>query len=180
MLFRSVKKIIDSCQKETEKLLTKHKDKLLTMANVLLEKETIYEEEVDLIISGKNKDEIIAYIDGKDKKPADVDGNVSQENPEEKTAKNEEKITENTEKTTKSVDELLKEAEARETAILEKEEKSEPQAEEKSEVKDDSKPQIKAKKTAKAKAEEKTETKPKTTRKRTVKKTEDDSQKTEK
>lgn len=175
-----VKKIIDACQKETEKLLTKHKDKLLTMANVLLEKETIYEEEVDLIISGKNKDEIIAFIDGKDKKPEDVDGNVSQENPEEKTAKNEEKITENTEKTTKSVDELLKEAEARETAILEKEEKVEQQAEEKSEVKEDSKPQTKAKKTAKAKAEEQTETKPKTTRKRTVKKTEDDSQKTEK
>ena len=175
-----VKKIIDSCQKETEKLLTKHKDKLLTMANVLLEKETIYEEEVDLIISGKTKDEIIAFIDGKDKKPEDVDGNVSQENPDEKTAKNEEKITENTEKTTKSVDELLKEAEARETAILEKEEKVEQQAEEKSEVKEDSKPQTKAKKTAKAKAEEQTETKPKTTRKRTVKKTEDDSQKTEK
>ena len=175
-----VKKIIDACQKETEKLLTKHKDKLLTMANVLLEKETIYEEEVDLIISGKNKDEIIAFIDGKDKKPEDVDGNVSQENSEEKTAKNEEKITENTEKTTKSVDELLKEAEARETAILEKEEKVEQQAEEKSEVKEDSKPQTKAKKTAKAKAEEQTETKPKTTRKRTVKKIEDDSQKTEK
>ena len=175
-----VKKIIDSCQKETEKLLTKHKDKLLTMANVLLEKETIYEEEVDLIISGKNKDEVIAFIDGKDKKPEDVDANVSQEKAEEKTAKNEEKITEKTEKTTKSVDELLKEAEARETAILEKEEKAEPQAEEKSEVQEDSKPESKAKKTAKAKAEEQTETKPKTTRKRTVKKTEDDSQKTEK
>ena len=161
-----VKKIIDSCQKETEKLLTKHKDKLLTMANVLLEKETIYEEEVDLIISGKNKEEVIAYIDGKDKKPENGETTVSQE-AEEKTAKNEEKITENTEKTTKSVDELLKEAEARESAILEKEEKAEPVLEKKSE-------------TEEVKTEESKETKPKTTRKRTVKKTDDDSQKTEK
>ena len=161
-----VKKIIDSCQKETEKLLTKHKDKLLTMANVLLEKETIYEEEVDLIISGKNKEEVIAYIDGKDKKPENGETTVSQE-AEEKTAKNEEKITENTEKTTKSVDELLKEAEARESAILEKEEKAEPVLEKKS-------------KTEEVKTEESKETKPKTTRKRTVKKTDDDSQKTEK
>ena len=169
-----VKKIIDSCQKETEKLLTKHKDKLLTMANVLLEKETIYEEEVDLIISGKDKDEVIAYIDGKDKKPEAAE-NVSQEMPEEKTAKNEEKITENTEKTTKSVDELLKEAEARETAILEKEAKAEETAEVKSEEKEEVKPEVKEEKT-----EVSGETKPKTTRKRTVKKTEDDSQKTEK
>ena len=169
-----VKKIIDSCQKETEKLLTKHKDKLLTMANVLLEKETIYEEEVDLIISGKDKDEVIAYIDGKDKKPEAAE-NVSQEMPEEKTAKNEEKITENTEKTTKSVDELLKEAEARETAILEKEAKAEETAEVKSEEKEEVKPEVKEEQT-----EVSGETKPKTTRKRTVKKTEDDSQKTEK
>ena len=65
---KEVKKIIDYCQKETENILNKNKENILTMANVLLEKETIYEEEVDLIVSGKTKDEVINYIENKDKK----------------------------------------------------------------------------------------------------------------
>lgn len=66
-----VKKIIDSCQKVTEKILTDNKDILMTMANVLLERETIYAEEVDMILAGKSKEEVVAYIDNKDKKPTD-------------------------------------------------------------------------------------------------------------
>ncbi len=74
-----VKKIIDMCQKETEKLLKQNKNKLLTMAEVLLEKETIYAEEVDLILAGKSKKQIIEYIENKDKK-ANVENNKKSDN----------------------------------------------------------------------------------------------------
>ena len=63
------------------------------MADVLMEKETIYEEEIDLIISGKSKEEIVSYIDNKDTK------NMP------KSEEKEQKI---------DVDELLKEAKKRE------------------------------------------------------------------
>lgn len=104
-----VKKIIDMCQKETEKLLTKNKDKLLTMANVLLEKETIYAEEVDMIIDGKSKEDVIKYIDDKykkDKKADDAENEKLQNNE-----KNSEKIDKNSQNI---VENLLKVAEERE------------------------------------------------------------------
>ena len=41
MIDAEVKKIIDSCQKETEKILKTNESKLMAMAHVLLEKETI-------------------------------------------------------------------------------------------------------------------------------------------
>ena len=134
-----IKKIIDLCAKETEKLLTKHKDKLLTMANVLLEKETIYAEEVDMIIEGKSKEDVIAHIESKDKKKDDepkkeeqtttdalVESISKVENlTDEKSEKNEEKIAENTKNIVKSVDDLLKEAEKREKELSEKASKTE-------------------------------------------------------
>ena len=179
------KKIIDSCQKDTEKLLTKHKDKLLTMANVLLEKETIYEEEVDLIISGKNKDEIIAFIDNKDKK-VDESADVKEETQNaEKTEENSEKNAENSKSNVKSVDELLKEAEKRESEQLKAESTEVPEtAENKAETpaQEESKTEVVKKprtRTSKPKTEG-SESKPKTTRKTTTKKTEEKSDKTEK
>ena len=118
-----VKKIIDKCQKDTEKLLNNNKDKLLTMANILVEKETIYSEEVDMILSGKTKEEVIAYIDGKGKEPLKAD---------EKAEKTETKKVEEIVKTEdgrddtnkaeeiKTADELLKIAEEREKKQAEK------------------------------------------------------------
>ena len=163
-----VKKIIDSCQKETEKLLTKHKDKLLTMANVLLEKETIYAEEVDLIIAGKSKEEIVEYIENKDKKPAETEDIK----PEENKTENAEKIAENTQKNIKNVDDLLKEAEKRESEQLKAEQKivEEP-------VKTE---ETKAEVVDKKPEETKTQEKPKTTRKRTTKKPETKTEETKK
>ena len=112
-----VKKIIDQCSKETEKILTENKDKLLTMANVLLEKETIYAEEVDMIIAGKTKEEIVSYIENKDKKPEETIVEVQTDetkNSEQSAEKTEEKTAKNNEKIVKNVDDLLKEAEKRE------------------------------------------------------------------
>ena len=123
-----VKKIIDKCEKETEKLLNNNRDKLLTMANVLVEKETIYAEEVDLIMNGKNKEEIIDYINKKDKKE-----NSSDAKNENKTDVNAEKISNDKKESAKSkaetkefssVDELIKIAEEREHNSEIKEDKS--------------------------------------------------------
>ena len=136
-----VKKIIDMCAAETEKILTENKDKLLTMANVLIEKETIYAEEVDMIIDGKSKEEIVAHIENKDKKDESKVTESTEETTtdgllktiesvekldENKTQENQEKIAENNNKTVKSVDELLIEAEKREKALAEAEAKSKP------------------------------------------------------
>ena len=109
-----VKKIIDKCAAETEKLLTKHKKKLLVMANVLLEKETIYAEEVDMIVDGKSEKEIIAHIEGKDVKKDDLKNNVENN---EKIEKN----PENKENDIDLIDELLKIAEIRKEEAEKKE-----------------------------------------------------------
>ena len=110
-----IKKIIDTCQKTTEKLLKDNKSKLLTMANVLLEKETIYEEEVDMILAGKSKEEVIAHIEGRKQKKEAAKVNAENAKTTENSAKNDEKTDNNDEKSnnngTSMVDELLKKAE---------------------------------------------------------------------
>ena len=165
-----VKKIIDMCAKETERILKENKSQLLTMANVLIEKETIYAEEVDMIIEGKSKEEVIEHIDKKDKKEdvkpetkteeksdeTSTDGllkTISKvENLEEKnTEENQEKIAENKQKNENIIDKLLEEAEKREKELSKE---AENKAENK-EVKADEEKVEKPKKTA--------STKPKTT-----------------
>ena len=104
-----VKKIINDCQKITEKLLKDNKNKLLTMANVLLEKETIYEEEVDMILAGKSKDEIIAHIEGKvEKKKANTNQSTNSSANPEKNSEKSAKIDDNSQKI---IDDLIKKAE---------------------------------------------------------------------
>lgn len=112
LIDEEIKKIIDFCAKETERILTENKDKLLTMANVLLEKETIYAEEVDMIIDGKSKEEVIAYIESKDKKDTDS----TQKTDENNVLQNQENVTdaENKKVAEDLVSELIKIAEKRE------------------------------------------------------------------
>ncbi len=137
-----VKKIIDSCQKETERILTKNKDMLLTMANVLLEKETIYAEEVDMIIAGKSKEEVVEYINSKDKngknseqvKQASSNQSVVGEVKENLKTESSEK----SESEDKLIDDLLRIAEEREKEAENKNKVSEENAEQKNEdVKDE-------------------------------------------
>ena len=134
---KEVKKIIDSCQKETERILTENKDMLMTMANVLIEKETIYAEEVDMIIQGKSKEEILQYIDNKDQKSDSSENKITEENSQKNNEENQEKNAKNTENNLKSVDEILKEAEKREsqakTESLKEEAKTTEVSEEKAE-----------------------------------------------
>ena len=105
LIDEEIKNIINSCAKEAERILTENKKKLDTMVDILLEKETIYQDEVDLIMQGKSKKYILETIAKKS----------DQENLEEikKAAiKPEEKL---------SVDELIKRAEQAEQSINNKE-----------------------------------------------------------
>ena len=63
--------IVNNPEKATE-LLTANKNLLDTMARLLIEKETIYQEEVDLIMEGKDVATIIEFMD---KKQAERDVN---------------------------------------------------------------------------------------------------------
>lgn len=108
-----IKKIIDNCEKETTELLNNNKSKLLAMAEVLVEKETIYSEEIDLIMSGKSKEEIIDYINNKDKKLDEKSENKDETSSVSGEEKVEDKFT--------SVDQLLKIAEDREASAVKEE-----------------------------------------------------------
>ena len=119
-----VKNIIDKCEKAAEEILSKNKEKLQTMVELLLEKETIYQDEVDMIMQGKNKEEIYAVIEEKTK--------VKKE--EKPVAEDNEHI---------DVDALIKKAEERAAQI-----KEEPKIEEKkTEEKEVQKPKTTRKRT---------------------------------
>ena len=154
-----VKKIIELCQKETEKILVKNKKVILTMAQVLMEKETIYAEEVDMILAGKGKDEVIAYIENKDKKPE------TPENQEQKPENQNQNVT------TDLVDELLKVAEQREKKAAEatakqeedkKQDTTETEQKPLEERQEQTVEQTKIEETAKPSTKKRTTTKPKT------------------
>ena len=57
--------ILSACEKQAEKILTANRKKLGVMVDVLLEKSTIYSDEVDLIMEGKTKKTVLEYIDSK-------------------------------------------------------------------------------------------------------------------
>ena len=170
-----IKKIIDECEKSTTKLLKDNKSKLLTMANVLIEKETIYAEEVDLIMSGKSKEEVVEFINEKDKKKSEENKTEKPvENSENKV--NETNADENKEVKSefKSVDELLKIAEEREKKLEEKQEEvsvsQETAVEEVKEEKTQKNKENNSKNTEKTTTRKKTTTAKKPTTKKTTKK----------
>ncbi len=63
-----VRNIIETCYKKAIKILKESSSILNTMAEVLLEKETIYFDEVEMIMGGKKKEEIIAAMEENDKR----------------------------------------------------------------------------------------------------------------
>ena len=58
-----VQRIIMESLDKARKLLGEHKPLLDTMARVLVERETIFSEEVDMIMEGKTADEVIEFMD---------------------------------------------------------------------------------------------------------------------
>lgn len=63
MIDDEVRDIIKTQHERARKLLTENRSILDNMARVLIEKETIYTEEVDLLMEGKTYDEVIKYMD---------------------------------------------------------------------------------------------------------------------
>ena len=99
-----IKKIIDTCHKQAMDILNSHKNHIEVMVKVLLEKETIYSDEVDMIMNGSSAEEVINFIEEKAKA----------KNKEDKKEKSEEKVSEaQLPKAGDYVDELIKEAEKR-------------------------------------------------------------------
>ncbi len=62
-----VKKILDYNYARAKKILQENKKYVKEMAELLLEKNTIYKEEVDMILAGKSKEEIITHMDEQEK-----------------------------------------------------------------------------------------------------------------
>ena len=60
-----IQEILKYNYKRAKEILQANKDVMVAMAEILLEKETIYTEEVDMIMAGKSKEEIVAYMDEK-------------------------------------------------------------------------------------------------------------------
>ncbi len=67
-----MRKIIDEAHARATKLLTEHRAVLDNMARVLIERETIYTEEVDMLIEGKSVDEVLKFMDEQDAKHAET------------------------------------------------------------------------------------------------------------
>ena len=62
-----VHKIIEAAHERAVKLLTEHRQVLDNMARVLIERETIYTDEVDMLLEGKSVEEVYTYMDTKEK-----------------------------------------------------------------------------------------------------------------
>ena len=116
-----VSKIINECQKQALEILNKNKKIVNNMVEVLLQKETIYSDEIDMIIAGKTVKTVIKFIDNKSKKD---------EQPKEVSEKKE--TTENV----SFADDLLKRAEEKKKSEVIKEENL-PSDENKTTEKDD-------------------------------------------
>ena len=63
-----VRRIVNEAYDKAIRLLTENRNYLDVMARLLIERETIYTDEVNMIIEGKTVEEIMAYMDGKDDK----------------------------------------------------------------------------------------------------------------
>ena len=62
-----VQKIIMTALEKARKLLKEHKSLLDVMARVLVERETIFSEEVDMIMEGKSAEEVIDFMDNNER-----------------------------------------------------------------------------------------------------------------
>ena len=61
-----VRAIVETCHKRASELLSKHTDILHNMARVLIERETIHTEEVQMLMEGKTAEEVMQFMDRKE------------------------------------------------------------------------------------------------------------------
>ena len=87
--------IIEAAHSRAVKLLTENRSVLDNMARILIERETIYSEEVDMLMEGKSYAEVLKFMDEQDQKHSDnpfkkfeaeKDGSSSVETAEPETA----------------------------------------------------------------------------------------------
>ena len=87
-----IRDIINSAYEKALSLLTENRQRLDTMARLLIERETIYGEEVDMVMEGKTLEEILEYIEHKEsanplekamKKEAEETNNATQNGVDE-------------------------------------------------------------------------------------------------
>ncbi|MGN1235321.1 MAG: ATP-dependent zinc metalloprotease FtsH [Christensenellaceae bacterium] len=63
LIDNEVRRIIEEAHARAVQMLTEHRSALDNMSRVLVEQETIYSEEVDLLMEGKDYKEVIAYME---------------------------------------------------------------------------------------------------------------------
>ena len=166
--------ILNDNYKRAKEVLTEKIDLLHEMAKLLMERETIYKEEVDMIMAGKKTEEIVAIMEKREKEQKEKEAKLREEKSryekirayETKIAEGE-KLVEQGILTTEELNLIKKEFEDFKKSI---EEKKEDKTEEKSESKEvvEEKPKLNE--------EEKVETKVKVTRKRKTQNKKDDSE----
>ena len=96
-----IRKIIDSCLNKAQSILKEHSNQVNTMVDVLMDKETIYEEEIELIMKGESKENVIK----------DIEKRLAKRDEEDKKRKEQEKDKELND--SDYIDQLLKMAEER-------------------------------------------------------------------
>ena len=94
-----IRQIIDNGLKTARAMLSKNKKLLDNMARLLVERETIYSEEVDMLMEGKSVEEIMAFMDANEKTLKENPFNrkgifVSEKEAQEKKAEKKEKTEE--------------------------------------------------------------------------------------
>ncbi|MBO5927745.1 MAG: cell division protein FtsH, partial [Clostridia bacterium] len=67
LIDQEIKDIVNGALEKARKLLKDNKSLLDTMARLLVERETIFTEEVDMIMEGKSVEEIIEFMDSNEK-----------------------------------------------------------------------------------------------------------------
>ncbi len=85
-----IQKILNENYKKAKKVLENNLDKLHNIATLLIEKETLYKEEVDLVIAGESPEEIIKIIDKKLKADARKRAKLRKERKEREEKRREE------------------------------------------------------------------------------------------
>ena len=103
-----IRKIIDGGLKRARDLLAKNKNLLDNMARLLVERETIFSEEVDMLMEGKSVEEIMAFMDENERtlrenpfnrKSVIISEKEAKAKKEKAEKKAESEMVENTEKT---------------------------------------------------------------------------------
>ena len=87
---KEIREIINSCYSKAKEILKDNKDKVNTMVEVLLEKETIYSDEVDMIMQGSSTKEIVEFIDKKLKEKEEQRKKALEEERKERERKEQE------------------------------------------------------------------------------------------